>query len=246
MKKDEKARALALELRKKGLSYNEIRKQVPVSKSSLSLWLKHVRLAKRHCKRLYTKQITALSRGAPSQHERRKMEIEKIIANAKLEVQLPLSEETFRFFGAALYWAEGTKSKSFEITNSDPALIAFMVKWFKHMFDISPQKLKARLNIYPQQNERHIKHFWSRLTEIPLGNFGKSFIKPINKGYKKNNLYYGTIKITVAKGTDMRYRTFGWVQGALQDVIPHIESVQQKWSFLKKNDRPAVNVPPIA
>jgi len=84
-----------------------------------------------------------------------------------------------------------------------------MVKWFKEVLKISPETLKANLNIYPQQNEQEIKQFWSELTGIPLENFGKSYIKPLSKGYKKNNLYYGTIKIRVLKGTNLRYRVFG-------------------------------------
>src|SRR5438132_884804 len=122
-------RMKAVALRKTGLSYNEIRKYIPVAKSSLSLWLKNVPLSAEHRKRLYTKQIQILSRGAPSQRERRRKEVAAIIAEAKKEIAVPLSFETCRFLGAALYWAEGSKTKNLEITNSDPILIAFMTQW---------------------------------------------------------------------------------------------------------------------
>lgn len=89
-----------------------------------------------------------------------------------------------------------------------------MISWFKKMFGISPATLKAHLNIYSQQNELEVKKFWSEITSIPIENFGKSFIKPTNRGFKKNNLYYGTIKIYVPKGTDMRHRTLAWIQAA--------------------------------
>ena len=237
-------RARAIILRKEGLSYNEIRRDVPVSKSSLSLWLKQVPLSPQHRARLYTKQIQILSRGSQSQHERRKREVDNIIAGAKAEVHFPLSKDAFKFLGAALYWAEGSKTKNFEITNSDPFLIAFMVQWFHKTFGVSPQSFKVHLNIYPQQNETHIKQFWSNLTGIPLSNFGKSFIKPLNKGYKKNNLYYGTIKVRVPKGTDMKLKIFGWIQGALQELAPKIESTQRKWLYLTKVNRTPVNITP--
>ena len=186
MKKKMEMRALATALRKKGLSYNEIRQRVPVAKSSLSLWLKHVRLSPKHRAHLYTKQIQILSRGTPSQVERRKREVSLIIENARKEILLPLSSETHRFLGAALYWAEGSKTKNFAITNSDPILIAFMTHWFKEMFGIPSSTLKAHLNIYSQQNEKEVKQFWSEVTGIPIENFGKTFIKPTNKGFKKN------------------------------------------------------------
>lgn len=237
----------AIKLRKRGLSYNEIKKQIPVAKSSLSLWLKNISLKPEQRERLYTKQIEILSRGPQSQRERRKREIEKIIEEAGSEIQLPISDEAYKLFGVALYWAEGNKTKSFEITNSDPYLVAFMVKWFKEMFGVKIKTLKSRLNIYPQQNDIKIKKFWSQLTGIPLKNFGKTYVKPLSSGYKKNNLYYGTIKIYVPRGTNMRHKVFGWLKSVLNDVDTKVKITERKWLSLTKGGR-AINIkhPPIA
>lgn len=195
----------ALILRKKGWSYNEIRQKIPVAKSTLSHWLKNILLKKSYRDRLYTKKIHFLSFGSRSQKERRLREVNKIIDNAKKEIKSPISNEAQRLFGAALYWAEGTKGGGLVFTNSDPHLILFMVKWFEKTFNIKPNTLSAHLNIYGQQNDMILKKFWSDLCDIPVKNFGKSYIKPSNKGYKKNNLYYGTIKIYVPKSTDLKY-----------------------------------------
>lgn len=232
----------AIKLRRRGLSYGEIRKGIAVSKSTLSFWLKDVPLKPEHKKRLYTKQIEILSRGPQSQKERRAREVKNIINKATQEIKMPLSKNTYRLMGAALYWAEGSKTTHFAITNSDPHLIAFMVEWFQVMFGIPPQQLKVHLNIYPQQNEGRIKKFWSDLTNIPLENFGKSFIKPPNKGFKKNNLYYGTISVRVMRGTDYRHRVFGWIQKSLQEVDSKVKSTQRKWESLTKVRRPPVNL----
>jgi hypothetical protein len=119
-----------------------------------------------------------------------------------------------------------------------------MVLWLEKIFDILPGALKAYLNTYPQQDESAIKDFWSGITGIPVGNFGKTFIKPPSKNYKKNNLYYGTIKIRVAKGTDMRYRVNGWVRKILQENKNHIESLGVRWRFLRETPR-SVNIPDL-
>lgn len=227
----------AVKLRKNGLSYKEIKEKIPVAKSSLSLWLKSVPLKPEYRQRLYTKQIEVLSRGPNSQRERRKREIEKIIQEAAKEIKSP-SIETLRLFGAALYWAEGSKNKKFEITNSDPHLILFFVKWVEKVFKLSPLNFKIRLNIYPQQNEKKIKKFWSYLTGIPLENFGKTFIKPISSGYKKNNLYYGTAKVYIPKSVDNIHRVFGWIKTVLDDIPSQVDFVQKKWVSLTKVNRP--------
>lgn len=235
----------AIILRKRGFSYNEIKKKIPVAKSTLSLWLKTIPLKAEHRKRLYTKQIALLSRGPQSQKERRAREITDLVERAKAEITLPLSADTYRLMGAALYWAEGSKQNGFEVTNSDPSFILFMVRWIEKMLNLRPTKLKARLNIYPQQNEKKIKQFWANLTGIPIANFGKSYVKPVSSGYKKNNLYYGTMRIELPRGTNFRHRVFGWIQASLQDIEPRIQSVKRRWIILKKSARPA-NLPPIA
>lgn len=232
----------AVKLRKQGLSYNEIRKQVKVAKSTLSLWLKDVPLTEKQKKRLYTKNIFILNRGPQSQKERRLREIADIVNSAKKEVSESISLESYRLFGAALYWAEGTKKQRLEITNSDPYLILFMVKWFEKMFDIKPTTLKGWLNIYPQQNDLEIKKFWSQLTGIPLENFGKSYVKPLSKNYKKNTLYYGTVKITAPKGTDKRHRIFGWTKAVLHDISEKIELTQQEWKSLRTERTIPINL----
>jgi len=238
MKHNIKLKQKAIILRKKGLSYSEIQKQLPVAKSTLSVWLKDILLAEKHRKRLYSKQIALLTFGSQSQKARREREVAKIISEAKQEIKFPLSFETYRFLGAALYWAEGSKGKRCAITNSDPYLILFMVKWIEKMFNIAPKHLKARLNIYPQQNENNIKKFWSDITKIPLENFGKSYIKPISSGYKSNNLYYGTMRIDIPKSTNYKHRIFGWIQAVMDDIEPHINHTQKRWISLSQTPRP--------
>ncbi len=228
----------AKHLRQQGLSYNEIKKLIPVAKSTLSLWLKAIPLKPEYRARLYTKQIQILSRGPQSQKERRMREVEKIITQAASEIHHPLSLETHRLMGAALYWAEGSKGKMFELTNSDPHLILFMVRWIEKTFNMRRERLKARLNIYPQQSERKIKQFWSDLTGIPLTHFGKSFVKPANKGYKKNNLYFGTMRIEVPKSSNIRHQVFGWIKGALEPINKEVAFIQKRWQHLTKMERP--------
>lgn len=228
----------AQRLRKQGKSYGEIKRMLGVSKSTLSFWLKDVLLSPEHRSRLYTKQIQILSLGPKSQKERRAKEIERIIKEANKEIEMPLSKQTLLLMGAALYWAEGSKGNRFQVTNSDPVLIAFMIRWIKEIFGITAKDLKAKLNIYPQQNDLFIQKFWSNLTGIPLQNFLKSYVKPMSTGYKKNNLYYGTIRIEVPKSSNMCHRTFGWINAAVASLTPSIRVVEQKWRRLKEVKRP--------
>jgi len=219
--------------RRDGLSYKEISDKLDIAKSTAKFWCQGVELSAKHRKRLYTKRIKALIQGPNSSHERRMREVEKIVKESEKEIELPINFEALRLTGAALYWAEGEKAKHFSIANSDPHLIKFAVNWMKETLDIYPERIKAHLNIYPQQNEKKLKQFWSEVTGIPLTNFGKSFIKPKNKNYRKNTLYFGTIKIRVARGTDFKHRVFGWINAILKDTKSEIDRIERKWHKLK-------------
>lgn len=224
-------------LRNAGLSYKEIAQQLKIVKSTARLWTQDVPLNAEQKNRLYTKGVEAMSNGPNSSKERRGREIEKILIAAKKEISLPINKDTYKLLGAMLYWAEGDKKKNFAITNSDPLLIRFMVGWMKEIFSITTKQLKAHLNIYQQQNDLEMKSFWSDLTGIPLENFGKSFVKPAGKGFKKNTLYYGTIKVRMVKGSDGLQRIFAWIKNLLSDLSIEVDKIETKWNKLK-TERP--------
>lgn len=231
----------ALSMRKRGLSYTVIGKELNISKSTLSFWLKSIPLSKKHRERLYTARIKNMSLGSKSNKERRQREVDTIIGSAMEEVFFPISPDAYRLLGAALYWAEGSKGGAIEVTNSDPVLILFMTHWLADMFKISPTTFRAWLNIYIGQDDRALKRFWSSLTGIPISQFGTSFVKPSSKGVKRNNLYYGTIKVRVPKSTDDKHRIYGWLKGALRKYEKESEAVQKKWMHLRYVEK-AVNL----
>ncbi len=228
----------ARRLRRRGRSYKEIATTLNISKSTAKLWCEDVVLKPEHRQRLYTKQVEILSRGPQSSRERREREVAAIVAKATQEIRLPIEFEIYRLVGAALYWAEGAKTEQFSVTNSDPLLMAFVARWMYGVLGVVPESLTAHLNIYPQQDDMTLKKFWSEITGIPVSNFGKSFVKPRNKGYKHNTLYYGTIKIRVRRGTDIRHRVFGWIRALLHDVAPEVQHIETRWNKLREYSRP--------
>lgn len=232
----------AIKFRKSGKSYGEIRKELGLPKSTLSYWLKAIKLDSNNKRRLYKKQILILNKGAKSQKERRQKVVNKIIKLAVDEIKLPLDENTLKLIGVCMYWAEGSKSKMMQITNSDPNFILFFTRWLKKVFNIEPKNLKVYLNLYQQQDEIKIKHFWSNLTNIPLLNFGKTYFKPLSSNYKQNNLYYGTLRLYVPKSVDLKYKMQGWLKALLHEVEIDVKSTEQRWLTLEETKR-AVNLP---
>ena len=228
-----KERELARAMRKKGASLKDMAVAIGTSKSTVRLWTKDVVLSPEAKKRLYTSQMLKMTRGANNQRERRLKEIREIIEKAKTEINQPIGDVSFKLLGAMTYWAEGAKYGQMAIINSDPLLIKFMVEWMRKVFNVQYGDMKIHLNIYPQQNETEMKDFWSAITNIPLSNFGKSFIKPVNKNYKKNTLYYGTAHVRLFKSSNNLYRTFGWVRKLLEDQGINVDTIVTRWNSLR-------------
>ena len=198
-------------LRSRGLSYNKIKKELNISKSTVSLWCRDVKLSKKQKEQLQQKRLAASEAAGQANHDKREKEIVAVRKIAEKEIRT-LSPDAFKIAGAMLYWAEGTKTSSTAISNSDPRIIEFMVCWFKTTFGITPERLKAHLHIHYGNDDTKIKKYWSQLTGIPLKNFGKSFIKPQGTGHRTNILPNGIIKIRVRGiGTEnLRHRILAW------------------------------------
>lgn len=218
MKPKLKEKRIVQNLRKQGLSYNEILLKVPVAKGSISLWCRDIELTSAQKDRLEKKRERNLQRiinlGPKAIARKRKKEIRKIKIEAKKEIH-PLTLYELKIVGAMIYWAEGSKSGGVRISNSDPKLIKFIVRWLKEVCKVSPKRLRACLNIHANQNDKKIKKYWSKITEIPLEQFGKSYIKPEGTGHRKNILHNGVIGIQFGS-EDLRHRIMAWIRTLYQ------------------------------
>lgn len=74
-------RQKAIALRQKGFSYSEILVQIPVAKSTLSLWLRSVDLSRPQPQRLTVLKLRAIKKGATARHAERL----KLLAQIKKE-----------------------------------------------------------------------------------------------------------------------------------------------------------------
>lgn len=217
-----KLKKQALTLRAKGLSYNEILRKIPVARSSISLWCRNVPLTPKQQSRLRKKkdgQLKGIKAIQKMFWEKRRLNFIKGAERAK-----KIRPDTSVKFvaGLMIYWAEGNKGKGpTAITNSDPKIIKFMSSWFGEFFGVSPKNLKIYLNLHSGQDEKRAISFWSKLTRVPPGNFGKSFIKPTGSGYKKNIHYHGTARLTIRKtgSTYLLFQILGSINGFLYNIL---------------------------
>jgi hypothetical protein len=192
-------------LRKRGLSIKEIKKKLNVSLSSVSIWVRDIKLSNRQLKKLYLNKKTGNLKGSIIAAQNKIKERERITKKFNDEGKKDVGKMTKRdrfIAGVAIYAGEGGKTdRDISFVNSDPKMIKFMMGWFKEFCNTPIDKIKGSLYIHDNLNERKAKIFWSKLTGIPLFHFTKSYIVRNNKNRlrkKKHNCGIFRIKISNA------------------------------------------------
>lgn len=208
----------AIELRKKGWSYNIIHDRLKVAKSTLSHWLRDVPSTPNAA---VIKRIKAgPARAGALNHQKRIDSIKKAKSLALQDIGNLTKRDLF-MIGLGLYIGEGSKQyEDIRITNSDPNVIKMAIKWFRIVCEVPEENFTIVAHLYPDISEKLALTFWSELTQLPLTQFGKSQIdRRTNKTYKKARILpYGTVDIRVRAcgnprlGVLLHRRIIGWIE----------------------------------
>ncbi|MBI5816954.1 MAG: helix-turn-helix domain-containing protein [Candidatus Yonathbacteria bacterium] len=199
MKLFEKQKAVAL--RKKGTSIREISRIIGVSKGSVSVWVRDVPLSKKQLGALKEKGFSseAIEKRRQKRLMNEQVKRDAIATLAQKDIR-NISHRDLRIIGLCLYWGEGGKTRqgSARISNSDPAVIKVMMRFFREIFKVEEKKFRGHIHIHSHLNIKSAERYWSHVSGIPRSQFFKTYSKPsIASKNKKDNLPYGTFDIYV-------------------------------------------------
>jgi hypothetical protein len=214
----------AQELRRKGWSISEIAQELAMHKSgSISKWCRNIILTPKQIERLVMKREAGSYKGRMIAVERkRKIRIkeEKFLRNEGLKEIGVISNRDLFIAGIAIYWSEGytyLDGDQVGFTNSDPKMILLMLKWFEEICNVPKDRLSLsiRINQIHKNRIKDIENYWSELTDIPLLQFNKTVLikSKAKKVYPNPESYFGTLRIIVRQGTQLRRRINGWIEG---------------------------------
>jgi hypothetical protein len=180
LKKFHKTRAV--ELRKKGFSYSEIRERINVPRSTLSLWLRNVALSGEQQKKLQDRR----SKTAKLNSEKRILRTSKLIKELKESSAKDIkdiSRREFWLMGIILYWRERLSSgnetdlkNGVRLISSDPDIINFFIRWLKEVGGIKKEELKFDIfmkkdNTLSPETVKSAVLYWSQETGFPKEEF---------------------------------------------------------------------------
>lgn len=219
MKFEEKKQAI--ELRKKGMAMGEIAKKIKVSKSSVSCWVRDIKLSERQKNTL---NKNGHSIGAIEKRRVARLantaERHKVIYDAALIEAHSLRSNLLWSVGVSLYWGEGGKSQNLvRLSNSDPNVIIIMIKFFKEICGVEPEKFRGHVNTFEHSDVKETENYWSRISSIPRKQFFKTYQKNSSASLKKRHtLPNGTLQIYVLD-TNLYFRIVAWMDYLKQPKI---------------------------
>jgi transcriptional regulator with XRE-family HTH domain len=164
-------------LRKRGMSYSQIRSKVNVSKSTLSLWLRDMPLSNKKIKELRDYSAKRIESYRNTMNKKREKRISDAYAVAKKTVGKITRRELF-IGGIFLYMGEGSKTTkgTTALTNTNPNILKLFIQWL-HLHNVIARKIKVQLHLYSNMDIQKQINYWSKELSIPKNQFRKPHIK---------------------------------------------------------------------
>lgn len=192
-----KERHTAIALRKKGYSLKEIAKKINVAKSSVSMWVRDVKLSSIAEKRLLTKIKLGQFNAARNKKARTAAIENKYLQEATAELKkISIDKNYAKLLCVIMYWCEGTKNvkSGVNFVNSDPKLVKKFLELLRNSFELDEKKFRPCIHLHSYHNPERQLDFWSKITDINR----RQFIKPYQKKNSEKRIhkdYQGCIAI---------------------------------------------------
>ncbi len=198
----------AVDLRKDGFSYSDIKEKIGVSKSTLSDWLKDLPYRPNDIVLKRFERARELSSAART---RIRIDSEKnALISARNDIKGKISERDLFFLGLGLYMGEGSKTAMVRVVNSDLEVIKLTMTWLKKVYGLRNNNFSIRIHLYPDSNIRKCLDYWAKNTGLPFSQFQKTSIDR-RTGKMKNHqgkLPFGTAHLSVKSCGDRKLGVF--------------------------------------
>jgi predicted transcriptional regulator len=194
-----KEKEQAIQLRKRGKSYSEIKELIGVSKSTLSSWLRDYPLSKKDLVRLRDKNPIRIEKTRVTKRKKREARL-KLVKERVLKDIGTCDSNSLLLAGFFLYWGEGGKTSPYTISmsNTDPAVLCFFISWLENL-GWKRNRIKVRIQIYSDMNYDKELPYWSKMLGVSKSAFRKPYVKKTKRAdmtYKSKHSH-GTCNVIV-------------------------------------------------
>lgn len=197
---------IAIEMRKRGFSYSEIENRIHIPKSTLSYWLKSIKLTPKQIKKLNDKRLETAKANALKKVFKTSKLIEEIKKSSSQEIK-GISKKELWLMGLTLYWKNGNINdlkKGVHFSSSDPHMIKLFLKWLKEVGKIQDDEISFDIFIN-KTNKKSIEKFtvsWSKITGFSKHHFRNVY-------YQKSG---GFLRVKVVQSSMLARQMSGWIE----------------------------------
>jgi transcriptional regulator with XRE-family HTH domain len=210
-------------LRSMGLTYTEIAEATGASPGSISPWVRDIKVLNRE--RAERRRLSALRAAAKTRsvQAQRRRDLQTATAAASIG---ELTDRELFLVGVALYWAEGSKSKPYDLReritfiNSDPQVISLFMHWLQ-LLGIGHERCRFRIHIHETADLRAAEKYWANLLGVSRGVFSPATIKrhiPKTNRLNVGDQYRGCLVVSVLKSAELYRNVAGWWLGSFLQV----------------------------
>lgn len=201
MKHRSKDKEKAIELRKQGLSYKEIRQHVFVSKGLLSLWLSRLDLTHEEKERLRIHTQERVQRGRVATliaNRSRRIERERVLIKGAEKLFKKWKNNPFFFVGLSLCLVGGVKKGYvFDFSAKEPEMIRLMVRWAKTFLSVDKKDIRFRVVVQGDHSKSSILAFWTKTLAVESSLFAFTVLKASKNPTKKAVSDMGCIRMSI-------------------------------------------------
>jgi len=199
------------------MSIGGIASELRVSKSSVSLWVRNINITEQQRIQLKSLPFTteAVEKRRTSRLLNEEVKRSIIIQHAYGEVD-KINHRELWLIGTMLYWAEGGKTQRLvRFSNGDPKMIKIMMLFFRKVCLVSEHKFRGYIHIHSHLDHEKAEKYWSKMSNIPVTQFFKTYRKEATSSSGKNTLPYGVMDIYVLD-SKLFLKITGWAAGIFE------------------------------
>jgi hypothetical protein len=217
MRKDKEE---VIKLRKTGKSYNEIREELSIPKSTLSEWFRDQKWSNELAVKLAEKQKSKSIIRMRDLNKIRGANLDMLYKEAEKEAVEEFEQLKYHpLFMSALmiYWGEGNKASRNNciIANTEYEMVRIFKLFLERICRVKRSRIRAWILLYPDLDEKVCKNYWMRNIGLKQEDFNKSIV--IQGKHKTNKLQYGVCNLGVSS-TYLKKKILLWIKLLAEDI----------------------------
>ena len=184
-------------LRRRGYSLRQLSERLNLSRSTVSLWTKNVKLTQLGIDRARSNQAAHRETSGKTLHTRKLDRIKKATRIAENFIRTIKVNRTLNMVILSIFYqCEGSKAdRGVRFANSNPEIVRVFLFVLRSCFLIKEDRLHVRVHIHDYHDDEKIRKYWSEVTKVPVSRFYKSFIKRSDHKFKHLD-YKGCVHIS--------------------------------------------------